>query len=178
MKNLIPEKRKENILTKQPWFNHDWIKLKILENRQKKKTMRELVKTVNKSLKRFRCLAINFENHSKKSPNWVLNLSIPCFQLTWKLWHKFRHSLNQMKSWKWCSWDFNPMTFDSSCVRKQPPRGVPGKIVVWKVFHRKGLWPATLSKKKPQHRCFPWNFTKIFRRTFCIDHFRMTASES
>lgn len=88
MKNLIPEKRKENILTKQPWFNHDWIKLKILENRQKKKTMRELVKTVNKSLKRFRCLAVNFEKQSKKSPNWVLNLSIPCFQLTWKLWHK------------------------------------------------------------------------------------------
>ena len=162
MKNLIPEKRKENILTKQPWFNHDWIKLKILENRQKKKTRRELVKTVNKSLKRFRCLAVNFEKQSKKSPNWVLNLSIPCFQLTWKLWHKFRHSLNQMKSWKWCSWDFNPMTFDSSCVRKQPPRGVPGKIVVWKVFSQKRSVACNLIQKETMTQVFSFKFYENF----------------
>ena len=41
-----------------------------------------------------------------------------------------------------------------------------------------GLRPATLFKKKLRHRCFPVNLMKIFSRTFCIDHLRVTASES
>ena len=33
-----------------------------------------------------------------------------------------------------------------------------------------GLSPATLSKKRPWHMCFPANFAKFLRTSFFIDH--------
>ena len=35
--------------------------------------------------------------------------------------------------------------------------------------------PATLSKIRLWHRCFPVNFTKFFKSTFLAEHLRMTA---
>ena len=39
-----------------------------------------------------------------------------------------------------------------------------------------GLRPATLSKKKLWHRCFPVNFVEFLRTPFFTEHLRMTAS--
>ena len=33
-----------------------------------------------------------------------------------------------------------------------------------------GLRPATLSKKRPWHRCFPVNFVKFLRTSFLTEH--------
>ena len=51
------------------------------------------------------------------------------------------------------------------------------KKVVLKNFPKftvKHLWslrPATLLKKRLQHRCFPVNFEKFLRTPFCTEHF-------
>ena len=48
------------------------------------------------------------------------------------------------------------------------------------VFFNKvaGLWPATLLKKRPWHRCFPVNFAKFLKNNFFTEHFWTTASIS
>ena len=70
-------------------------------------------------------------------------------------------------------------------MQKQPPevfykKGVPknfakftGKHLCCSLFFNKvaGLKPATLSKKKPQHRCFPVNFVKFLRTPFFTSFF-------
>ena len=57
-----------------------------------------------------------------------------------------------------------------------------GVIINFPIFRRKHLcwsliliklqdwWPATLLKKRPQHRCFPVHITKCLRKTFFMEH--------
>ena len=33
-------------------------------------------------------------------------------------------------------------------------------------------------KKRTRHRCFPVNFAKFFKNTFCLEHLRKAASET
>ena len=54
-----------------------------------------------------------------------------------------------------------------------------GKHLGWSLFFNKvaRLSPATLLKKRLQHRCFPVNSLKILKNTFFIEHVWVTASE-
>ena len=58
----------------------------------------------------------------------------------------------------------NIMTMRTN-LQKQSSRGVLYKRYPYKFhkIHRKSLRPATLSKKRLWHRCFPVNFTKCLR---------------
>ena len=64
-------------------------------------------------------------------------------------------------------------------------KGVPGNFVKFTRKHLcqspffnkvSALRPATLSKKKLWHRCFPVNFVEFLRTPFFTEHLRMTAS--
>ena len=48
------------------------------------------------------------------------------------------------------------------------------KYLCWSLFLIKlqDWWPATLLKKRPQHRCFPVNITKCLRIAFFMEHLR------
>ena len=54
-----------------------------------------------------------------------------------------------------------------------------GKHPYQSLFFNKvvGLGPATLLKKRLQHRYFPVNFAKFLRTPFLIEHLQATASE-
>ena len=49
-----------------------------------------------------------------------------------------------------------------------------GKHLCHSLFFNKvkGLWPATLLKKRLWHRCFPVNITKFLRTLFLTEHLR------
>ena len=44
--------------------------------------------------------------------------------------------------------------------------------LLWILQNLVSLWPATLLKKRPQHRCFPVNITKCLRIAFFMEHLR------